>query len=112
MEGFQRIWRPLGQTNSMACIHFPNRGNREFLATKQRFPVPEPGIWVSVHFSHTCIVWVNRARCVLTSSFAAEEDEMSDDLLSRERYGESFWRKHYEACMAHLSLAGHVVYLW
>jgi hypothetical protein len=29
--------------------------------------------------------------------FAGEEGEMSDDFLSRERYGEAFWRKHHEA---------------
>jgi predicted kinase len=61
--------------------------------------------------SRTLVSSGNRARCVLTSGFAGEEDEMSDDLLSRERYGEAFRRKHYEACMAHLSLAGHVIRL-
>jgi hypothetical protein len=37
-----------------------------------------------------------RTRSVLTSSFAGGEDEMSDDFLSRERYGEAFWRSHHE----------------
>ncbi len=30
-------------------------------------------------------------------NFAGEEDEMSDEFLSRTRYGEAFWRAHHEA---------------
>ena len=38
-----------------------------------------------------------RTRSVLTGDFAGEEDKMSDELLSRARYGEPFWRSHHEA---------------
>ena len=31
------------------------------------------------------------------TKFTSEDDEMSDKLLSRERYGEAFWRAHHEA---------------
>ena len=37
------------------------------------------------------------AKAYLTGNFAGEEDEMSDELLSRGRYGEAFWRAHHEA---------------
>jgi hypothetical protein len=52
-----------GKRIQWLASHFPNRGNREFLATKQRFPMPKQGIWVGVHFSHTCIVWQPGAMC-------------------------------------------------
>jgi hypothetical protein len=66
--------------------------NREFFAGIREFRVTD----VSVHFSHTCSFDV-RTRSVLTDEFASEDDEMSDKLRSRERYGEAFWRAHHEA---------------
>src|ERR1700694_5084124 len=51
---------------------------------------------VSVHSSHTCFFDV-RTRSVLTDKFTSEDDDMSDKLRSRERYGETFWRAHHEA---------------
>ena len=41
--------------------------------------------FISVHFSHTCSACC-RARSVLTSDFAGEEDEMPDQSVSRVRY--------------------------
>ena len=38
-----------------------------------------------------------RTPSVLTDKFTSEDDEMSDKLLSHERYGEAFWRAHHEA---------------
>jgi hypothetical protein len=33
----------------------------------------------------------------MAAQFAGKDDDMSDKLLSRERYGEAFWRAHHEA---------------
>src|SRR6202035_1814907 len=51
---------------------------------------------VSVHFLHACLLRL-RTRSVLIGNFAGEEDEMSDEIVSRTRYGEAFWRTHHEA---------------
>jgi hypothetical protein len=54
------------------------------------------GEGVSINFRDACYAGP-RTRSVLTGNFAGEEDEMSDELLSRGRYGEAFWRAHHEA---------------
>jgi Transposase len=38
-----------------------------------------------------------RTRSVLAGNFAGEEDEVADEIVSRMRYGEAFWRAHHEA---------------
>src|SRR5437870_596329 len=66
----------------------------------------DPGtltLHVSVNFSHTCF-GVCRTRSVLPLNFADEENKMADEILTRTRYGEAFWRAHHEAwCRSELN---------
>src|ERR1700736_3662881 len=62
---------------------------------REDFP-DEQRNYVSVHFLHACLLRL-RTRSVLIGNFAGEEDEMSDEIVSRTRYGEAFWRTHHEA---------------
>jgi hypothetical protein len=51
---------------------------------------------VSVHFSHTCLLGFDRDLFSPTT-LQVRRMEMSNEIGSRVRYGEAFWRMHHEA---------------
>jgi hypothetical protein len=78
---------------------FPTQINREIISEIREF-YPTTGISRKSYgkrpFLTACLV-ERRPRSVLTDKFAGEEDGDVDEIGSRVRYGEAFWRGHYEA---------------
>src|ERR1700688_2304854 len=84
--------RPINEQIQWFADKFPTQRNREVqMDIREDFHHE-----VSVHFLHACLLRL-RTRSVLIGNFAGEEDEMSDEIVSRTRYGEAFWRTHHEA---------------
>ena len=96
IQALSAIQAPSQRANSIACRQIPCITEQGIF---ERVAGNEQGTFrteVSVHFLHACLLRL-RTRSVLIGNFAGEEDEMSDEIVSRTRYGEAFWRTHHEA---------------